>query len=70
MFGWNVGGAELSDLPKAIRDSVGWRVSKDDVVLLQEVPREGEGWQHQELEGKTSSLASLFDAVERDRPLV
>ena len=52
VFGWNVGGAELSDLPKAIRDSVGCRVSKDDLVLLQEVPREGEGWQHQELEGK------------------
>ena len=52
VLGWNVGGAELSDLPKAIRDSAGWRDGKDDLVLLQEVPREGEGWSHHELEGK------------------
>ena len=52
VLGWNVGGAELLELPKAIRDSTGWRGAKDDLVLLQELPREGEGWQHQELEGK------------------
>ncbi|CAE7340641.1 unnamed protein product, partial [Symbiodinium microadriaticum] len=52
VLGWNVGGAELPELPKAIRDSTGWRGAKEDLVVLQELPREGEGWQHQELEGK------------------
>ncbi|OLP89415.1 putative 149 kDa protein [Symbiodinium microadriaticum] len=51
VLGWNVGGAELPELPKAIRESMGRRGAKHDLVLLQELPREGEGWQHQELEG-------------------
>ena len=47
-----MGGSELADLPAAILDSSGMRCGKDDLVLLQEVPRETEGWHHQELEGK------------------
>ena len=52
VLGWNVGGSDLGDLPKAILDASGTRCGKDDLVLLQEVPRESEGWHHQELEGK------------------
>ena len=49
---WNIGGSDLIDLPKAIFDVTGSRCAKDDLVLLQELPREKEGWHHQELEGK------------------
>ena len=40
------------ELPKAIHESSGSRCGKDDLVLLQEVPREREGWSYQELEGR------------------
>ncbi|CAE7229646.1 Pol, partial [Symbiodinium necroappetens] len=44
---------ELGDLQQlAIRDSIEEQVQKDDLVLLQEVPREREGWTFLELEGK------------------
>ncbi|CAE7037043.1 unnamed protein product [Symbiodinium sp. CCMP2592] len=52
VWGWNVGGAELASLPKAVRDSSRRALEKDDLVLLQEVPREGKGWSHQDLAGR------------------
>ena len=38
--------------PKAIRDSARRPVQKEDLVLLQEVPREREGWSYSELAGR------------------
>ncbi|CAE7386117.1 unnamed protein product, partial [Symbiodinium sp. KB8] len=52
VLGWNVGGVDLFQLPKAVRDSTKGKLEKDDLLLLQEVPRECEGWSHQELEGR------------------
>ncbi|CAE7349524.1 unnamed protein product [Symbiodinium sp. CCMP2592] len=52
VWGWNVGGAELSVLPKAVRSSAERPLQKDDLLLLQEVPRERQGWNHQELAGR------------------
>ena len=52
VLGWNIGGVDLFQLPKAVRDSTRGSLEKDDLLLLQEVPREHEGWNHQELEGR------------------
>ena len=52
MLGWNVGGADLPDVPKAVRDSVWRSVKKEELVLLQEVPRTKQGWSYSELAGK------------------
>ena len=52
VLSWNVGGADLPDMPKAVRDSIQGQCRKDDLVLLQEVPRERAGWTYLELEGK------------------
>ena len=50
--GWKVGGADLTSLPKAVKDSAGRGLEKDDLILLQEVPREQQGWSYQELAGR------------------
>ncbi|CAE7202627.1 unnamed protein product [Symbiodinium sp. CCMP2592] len=52
LWGWNVGGADMASLPKAVRDSAARSLEKDDLVVLQEVPREKQGWTHQELAGR------------------
>ncbi|CAE7776408.1 unnamed protein product [Symbiodinium sp. CCMP2592] len=52
VWGWNVGGADLALLLKAVRESSCRALGKDDIVLLQEVPRERQGWNHQELAGR------------------
>ncbi|CAE7577241.1 unnamed protein product [Symbiodinium sp. CCMP2592] len=52
VWGWNVGGAELASLPKAVRDSAARPLGKEDLVVLQEVPREKQGWCFQELAGR------------------
>ena len=50
VFGWNLGGVDVSDLPKAIQDGTDRCLRKRDVVLVQEYPRVKEGW-HTELLG-------------------
>ncbi|CAE7889037.1 unnamed protein product, partial [Symbiodinium necroappetens] len=52
ILGWNVGGADLHVLPKAVRDSLFRLLGKDELVLLQEVPREAEGWNHKQVAGR------------------
>ena len=52
VLGWNVGGVDLFQLPKAVTESTRGCIEKDDLFLLQEVPREAEGWNHQELAGR------------------
>ena len=42
VLGWNVGGVDLFQLPKAVCESSRGRLEKDDLFLLQEVPREAE----------------------------
>ena len=50
MFSWNVGGAALSDVPRALKEVVGSDCD-DDIVCLQEVARGPEGWQQQNVDG-------------------
>ena len=52
VLGWNVGGAELPDLPKAIREALKCSLEKETLVLLQEVPRARQGWSYMELAGR------------------
>ena len=52
IMGWNVGGADLAELPKAVRGALGDKGKKQDLVLLQEVPRDSEGWSYTFLEGQ------------------
>ncbi|CAE7196595.1 unnamed protein product [Symbiodinium sp. CCMP2592] len=52
IFGWNIGGSELSLVPKAVRDGSGRPVEKSDLVLLQELPRDKPGWDYQQLQGR------------------
>ena len=52
VMGWNVGGADLAELPKAVRNALGDKGKRQDLVLLQEVPREREGWSYTSLEGQ------------------
>ena len=47
-----MGGAELPDLPKAIRLSLQRPVKKNELVLVQEVPRVKQGWSYTELAGR------------------
>ena len=44
VFGWNVGGADLSDLPGAVREATKKALAPDAIILLQEVPRGEPGW--------------------------
>ena len=43
---------DLFQLPKAVRSSARGQLEKDDLCVLQEVPRAGVGWSHDELEGR------------------
>ena len=52
ILGWNIGGAELMGLPTAVADTLSRRQGKDDLVLLQELPREGQGWTYNDLGGR------------------
>ena len=44
MLNWNVGGAALGDLPKALGEAMGCKLRDDDIVILQEMPRAETGW--------------------------
>ena len=46
VVGWNVGGTELVELPKAVREALGDPMQKQDLVLLQELPRDRTGWSY------------------------
>ena len=52
ILGWNIGGADPHSLSKAIGDGSGSGLSQNDLVLLQELPREGEGWSYQSMQGR------------------
>ena len=52
ILGWNIGGAELMGLPTAVADTLSRRQGKDDLVLLQQLPREGQGWTYNDLGGR------------------
>ncbi|CAE7265287.1 lolT1 [Symbiodinium sp. CCMP2592] len=44
VYGWNVGGAALSDLAKAVCEGARGALDPDAIVLLQELPRGTAGW--------------------------
>ncbi|CAE7941965.1 ZDHHC3, partial [Symbiodinium sp. KB8] len=44
VFGWNLGGVEAEDLPKAVREATDCDFCKKDILLVQECPRDKEGW--------------------------
>ena len=52
VVGWNVGGTDLVELPKAVREALGDPLRKQDIVLIQELPREREGWNYMPLAGR------------------
>ncbi|CAE7455558.1 unnamed protein product [Symbiodinium sp. CCMP2592] len=41
---WNVGGGDLDDLPRVVAEATHCDLQMDDLVLLQELPREPVGW--------------------------
>ena len=59
VMGWNVGGADLAELPKAVRNALGDKGKRQDLVLLQEVPREREGWSYTHLEGVSQTSIAM-----------
>ena len=44
LFGWNVGGCDISDLASAIQNAARRPLAADAVLALQELPRAGVGW--------------------------
>ena len=44
IFGWNVGGAALDDMPRIAREAALRDLPDDDLMLLQELPRSACGW--------------------------
>ena len=44
LFGWNVGGCDISDLASAIKNATQRPLATDAVLALQELPRAGVGW--------------------------
>ncbi|CAE6963578.1 unnamed protein product [Symbiodinium sp. CCMP2592] len=44
VYGWNVGGADISDLAKAVCEGIKRPMDPDAVVILQELPRGASGW--------------------------
>ncbi|CAE7579342.1 RTase [Symbiodinium sp. CCMP2592] len=50
VFGWNIGGAPVEDLPRAVKENVGAGVELR-VGLVQELPRRQAGWSSTTLEG-------------------
>ena len=52
ILGWNIGGADLHQLSKAILDGSGSHLGKNDLMLLQELPRSSEGWTYVQISGR------------------
>ena len=46
MLNWNVGGAALGDLPRALGEATECKFRNDDIVILHEMPRTEAGWQN------------------------
>ncbi|CAE7294318.1 unnamed protein product [Symbiodinium sp. CCMP2592] len=44
VFGWNVGGCDISNFKQGVRDATGCGLEATALVALQELPRAGEGW--------------------------
>ena len=44
IFGWNVGGCDISDLASAVKSAASRALAPDDILVLQELPRAGAGW--------------------------
>ena len=44
VFGWNVGGCDISDLASAVTNAASRAPAPDDILVLQELPRAGAGW--------------------------
>ena len=44
IFGWNVGGCDISDLSAAVREATSKALAPDAILALQELPRAGAGW--------------------------
>ena len=51
MFGWNLGGTGVSELPKAFRDATAGAFAKNDVAVVQEYPRVKPGWSVETVQG-------------------
>ena len=45
MLCWNVGGAAIGDLPRALGEAASASLREEDIVCLQELPRGEPGWQ-------------------------
>ncbi|CAE7029602.1 Pol [Symbiodinium sp. CCMP2592] len=52
VVGWNIGGSDLHLLSKAVQDGTGSGMRQNDLALIQEVPREGEGWSFATFQGR------------------
>ena len=52
ILGWNIGGADPHQLSKAVVDGSGSHIRKNDLVLLQELPRASEGWTYMQFSGR------------------
>ena len=44
VFGWNVGGCDVSDLAAAVKQATSRALAPDALLALQELPRAGVGW--------------------------
>ena len=44
IFGWNVGGCDISDLAAAVKQASSRALAPDALLALQELPRAGPGW--------------------------
>ncbi|CAE7625517.1 Zdhhc3, partial [Symbiodinium sp. CCMP2456] len=44
VYGWNIGGADFCEVPKALRDCTDGGLEKGDLIVLQEFPRSKAGW--------------------------
>eukprot|EP00439_Symbiodinium_sp_Y106_P024669 s5535_g3.t1 len=44
MFGWNLGGVEVQDLPQTLMDAAPQQLEKSSLILLQEYQRGVQGW--------------------------
>ena len=51
MFGWNLGGTGVSELPKAFRDATAGAFAINDVAVVQEYPRVKPGWSVETAQG-------------------
>ncbi|CAE7422363.1 unnamed protein product, partial [Symbiodinium sp. CCMP2456] len=51
MLNWNIGGVAIGDLTKALEEAGMQKLHRDDIVVLQEIPRGEQGWQSHRYEG-------------------